>query len=400
MTGVHDDRDLRAAFRAFAEATAPYVRPPGATSAQHHARGRVRTRRLVLAAAAALVILIPAGVVALIRGVGSTSLPLPAATSTPTPSAPTSPTATPPTTREGQPTEGPGELLNTTLTLSWANAGADEMCGGPVTIVDGLATVMVQSTMSFDVDGDGSREIVAMVFCVMGQGGPAQLLAIRPDPSRPTIVGTVLATEWSDGPVEPEEQGPATILGYVGLQDGTIRADVGNMATCCGTPRQSAVVQQRTYGWTGSSFAQVAGPTTFVADTAVADIEVAVPTLSFSAAADGYRSATLSVTVYNGGPQAATDVSVLIVHHLGTERAGDWPGCPLPADEAIGFENYVVCQIGDIPAGHSVTLTLPMRREAAREAAERPHFTSYNGRVEVRTGAFYYPGVTFAVAAA
>jgi len=405
MTGVDDDRQLRTAFRVFADSTTPYIRPPGAALALHDARRRVRTRRLAAAVAAAIVILIPAGVVAVVRGVGSTSLPVPPATSTPTLSTPPTPTASPsaaptPTstaTPEAQPTRGPGQLLDTTLTLSWANALADETCGGPVTIVDGHSGLIVQSTMGFDVDRDGDREIVAHVLCVVGQAGPGQLLVIRLDPTGPTIVGTVLETDWPGESGDPSQRGPATIRGYVGLSDGSIRVDVAHTFTCCGIPSQAAVVQQRTYRWIGSSFAQVAGPTTFVADRALADIEVDVSTLVFSAPVDGYRTGTLTVRVHNNGPQPAADVSVYLEHYFGIEEpaGGDWGRCTSPSSRGT---TSAVCALGSLAPGQSVILTLPMRRSFEQEAGESPALSDYTGRVEARAGAFYYtPSAEYAV---
>jgi len=253
MTGVDHDRELRSTFAVLADSLTPYIRPPGADLALHAARRRIRNRRLAMAAAVALVVLIPAGVVALGRGPGSTSLPMPPATSgptaSPTPTESSTPTNAPPTPSVepsvvAEPTPGPGELLNATLTLSWDNAQADELCGGSVTIVDDWSGLKVQSTMPFDVDRDGDVEIVAHVHCHTGEVGPQKLLAVQLGPSGASIVGTVLATDWALGD-DRALGAPQAIRGYVGLSDGSIRVDVANAATCCGTPAQSAVVQQR-----------------------------------------------------------------------------------------------------------------------------------------------------------
>jgi hypothetical protein len=399
MTGTDHDRQVRTAFRAFADSMTPYVQPPGADVAQREARRRVRTRRVVVAAVAAIVVLVPASVVALVRGVGTTTPPLPPTTSTPTVSAtPTStpsssPTPTAPPTPEAQPTPGPGELVNATLTLSWA----DERCSSTFTIVDGHADVMVQSTMPFDVDRDGNLELVAHIRCVIGQTGPEQLLAVRLGPSGPTVVGPVLVTDWPGNSGDPAQRGPVTIRGYVGLSDGSIRAEVAHMFTCCAVPSEAAVVQQRTYRWTGSSFAQVAGPTTFVANRAVADIELNVSTLVFGAPVDGFRTGTLTVQVRNNGPRPAADVSVYIEHYLDIEKpsGGDWSRCASPQN---GFTRSALCTVGDLAPGQSVTLTLPMRREVIRESGESWPLANYTGRVEARTGVLYYvPSVEFDV---
>ena len=396
MTELYDDTDLRSAFRELVAIANPYVRPPGADLARNDARSRTRTRRLVVSAAAALAIFVPVGIIALFQINGSSTLPQPPATdpavTSPPPTGSPSPTEAPVGRRIG----GPGELLGSMLTLSWPDGSVNETCGGAFTVVDGFATVMGQSTMSLDVDGDGSREIVAEIFCPMEQAGPTLLVALRPHPDTPTILGTVLATAWDGSPVDPEGRGPATIRDYVGLDDGTIQVDVSDKFTCCGASRQSAVVQQRTYGWTGSSFAQVAGPTTFVADSTVADIEVTVPTLAFSAPAGGYRTGTLSVTIHNNGPQTAAAVSVYIEHQFGIETpwGGDWFRCLWEGQISA------VCELGDVAPGQTVTLTLPVRRSSEYEAEESPHFSAFTGHVEARTGVFYYPSVTFGLTAA
>jgi len=410
MIELFDDTELRVAFRDFAGVTNPFVRPPGADRAEYVARGRIRTRRLVVVCAAALAVLVPAALVALAQVGGSSSMPPPPATDAPvTPTAPTrsstptaTPTATATTPPPRQPTEGPGDLLNATLSLSWSDPSADEICGGTVTITETTDGLMVLSTMHLDVDGDGTNEIVAKILCPLGQVGPQQLIAVEPGVS-PTVIGVVLQTADTDGAGELDPldgPGVATIRGYNGLADGTIRADVGNKFTCCSTPPSAAVVQQRSYRWTGSSFEQIDGPTTFVADPAFADVTVTVPTLAFGAPVDGFRSATLTVTIHNDGPQNVQNVSAFLDYRFGTELpdGGDWYRCE-PKDQITA-----VCAVDLIAPGQTVTLTLPMRRSSQFEAEETPHFSTNTGRVEVRivtrTGTYYYPSVTFGLSAA
>jgi hypothetical protein len=411
MTELFDDTDLRTAFREFADGATPYVRPPGAGRAQHDARGRIRNRRVLVACAAAVAVLVPAAVVALTQGGGPSSLPQPPATdpvvTTPTP-IPTVTLPNPTTTAspEGEPTTGPGQLLNTTLTLSWQDPSADAVCGGNVTITDSHNGLMVLSTMVFDIDRDGTNEIVANVFCQLSEVGPSQLVAIRRDGGTATVLGTVLASAAYDdqGLLDPPGgPGVAVIRDYAGLDDGTIRVFAANRFTCCGTPQDSAVLQRRTFQWTGSSFEQVAGPTAFVADPSLADIEVTVPTLAFSAPVDGFRSATLSVTIHNNGPQTATEVSVFLNYGWRIEEpAGDdWDHC------GVAYTTSAVCRVGDIAAGQTVTLVYPMRRSSQFEAEERPSFWTNTGLVEARVetpgdccATRYYPSVTYTITAA
>lgn len=407
------DTDLRAVFSDFADTAGRYVRPPGVELAQRKAHVRIRNRRVLVSAAAAVALLVPSGIIVATQMNGSNSLPLPPATVGPTtPTVTPSPTATPSPTDPpevvAQAVQGPGELANATLTLSWTNPDAAPLCRGPVTFTDGVSpeppwvdsrSVHILSTMRLDVDGDGAEEIIAEIFCQTSQAGPLQLVAIRPG-ANPTTLGVVVESANFDGVGRldpPDGPGIVTILDYVGLSDGSIRVEVTDRFTCCGIPVESAVVQQRTYRWTGSSFAQVAGPTAFVADRAVADIQVSVPTLVFGAPVDGFRTGTLTVTVRNDGPQPAADVSVYLEHDFGIEVAsgGDWGRCTSSQGRVT---TSAVCTLGSLAPGQSVTLTLPMRRAFEQEAGESPALSDYTGRVEVRAGVFYYtPSAEYAV---
>ncbi|MBX6749736.1 MAG: hypothetical protein IRY85_08685 [Micromonosporaceae bacterium] len=281
MTEFHDT-DLRGIFSDFADTASRYVRPPGADLAQRQARVRIRNRRVLATVAAAVALLVPSGIIVATQMNGSNSLPQPP--TTPGPTAPTvtppSPTATPsptasPTTEPpevvAQAVQGPGELANAKLTLSWTNPHASPACSGAVTFANGVSgvstpSVHILSTMKLDVDGDGAEEILAKIFCQTSEAGPLQLVAIRPGPN-PTILGVVVESADFDGNGRldpPDGPGIVVINDYVGLSDGTIRVEVADRFTCCGIPVDSALRQERTYAWDGSSFVQVDGPTTFL----------------------------------------------------------------------------------------------------------------------------------------
>jgi hypothetical protein len=104
--------------------------------------------------------------------------------------------------------------------------------------------------MYFDVDGDGGLEIVARIRC---RSAEAMLLAAAEPGPAPTLLGIVLAT----GPVvstEPTEGSAVAAIGdYRGRADGTIEVDVTDRWECCGVFSLLAVVQQRSYRWSGSS---------------------------------------------------------------------------------------------------------------------------------------------------
>lgn len=267
------DTELRAVFRDFAVTASAYVRPPGAAVAQQQAHVRVRNRRVLVSLVAAVAVLVPTGIVAVGQLTGSNSLPAPPATQSPT--APTttspSPTVSPTPTVVARAAQGPGELANATLTVSWRNPAASPACSGAVTFVNGMSgvgtpSVHILSTMRLDVDGDGGEEIIAEIFCQTSQAGPVQLVAVRPDAGLTTL-GVVVESAPFDGNgwlEPPDGPGIVNVLDYVGLSDGTIRVEVTDRFTCCGVPVESALRQERTYGWNGSSFDQVDGPTRFI----------------------------------------------------------------------------------------------------------------------------------------
>jgi hypothetical protein len=127
-------------------------------------------------------------------------------------------------------------------------------------------SIHILVTMRFDVDGDGTEEIIAKIFCQSSQAGPLQLVAIRPGPN-PTILGVVVESADFDGNGRldpPDGPGIVNIHDYVGLSDGTIRVEVADRFICCGIPVDSALRQERTYAWNGSSFVQMGGPTRFI----------------------------------------------------------------------------------------------------------------------------------------
>jgi hypothetical protein len=402
------DTDLRDAFRDLAAVTSPYVRAPGADLAQRTARTRIRNRRVMAGLAAALALLVPAAVVALAQGGGSTSLPMPPATSAPTTATTVSPTPT--YGPDGLAVNGPGDLANTTLTLTWPDPEDQQECGGtftfPATTEPGLESgrPTILSTMRLDVDDDGTREIVAHVYCVLGQVGPEQIIAVRLGDT-PTVLGTVIATGSVTGQgllAQPGGTGVAAIGAYHGEPDGTIWVEVANRRTCCATPPESAVAQLRTYEWSGTSFDQVGGPISFMALPSFADVVVSVPTLAFGAPSGGFRSATLSVTIHNNGPHPTSAAHAFIEYPFGIEEpsGGDWERCLDGNDALLGLESYSICELGSIAAGQTVTLSLPMLRSSQYEAEEDPHFSTYTGRVEVRADGLYYPSVTYDVSAA
>ncbi len=260
-----------------ANSASPFVPPAVARRPQQGAPVRNHTARRSAVAAAVILAL-----ASLVDCCGSVWAPVTPGTS-PTPSrttvpssapTPNAPANVPPNVSVGQLVDGPGELASATLTLSWSSSEASE-CDGRWTFNDGASDfgpsgvgrqIMILDTMYLDVDRDGPAELLASIVCRIGQWGPMQLVAFESGPS-PTLLGVVLEADPPDGagPVPAGSHAVAVFLDYAGLADGTIQVDVGDRLTCCGVPVESMVRQQRTYEWTGSSFAQIAGPTTFAA---------------------------------------------------------------------------------------------------------------------------------------
>jgi hypothetical protein len=375
----------------------PHVHPAGTGAVRATVRRRRQVRTVTLAALVAILVLAP---VAAFAAIGGDRRPQPATTATASPSASpsaadspsASPSATPSATPSSAPPapDAPTDLSNATIVLGAWGDYADTCPTGPVTFahgskqLPGKAPLTVEHTAAIDVDHDGGTETVAVIYCQGGQVGPRQAVAVKAAPDGTlTTMGQVLRTDSNVADIKGVAAGP----------NGTVALTVGDILVCCATQPSEEVTQVRTYAWNGSGFTQADGPTTFIADPAVADLAVSAPTLNFGPKVNGTRTGTLTVTVRNKGPQAAGQVSLSLVllDYFANGPGQDWAKCPVPA----GSYTTRLCQLGNMPAGATVTLTLPLTTQA--DASYMQPADNWFISIQPRRGDLKYPSVKVSV---
>jgi hypothetical protein len=351
-----DDIALRQAFNDLLQRTLPAVRLVGPESTLTRAHHRRTVRIVMTAFVAALLVTIPAGLYAMSHRRDGRTLPVPPATPTTAQGTPTQTTVSPspvPAAHYTRATAGPLELAEATLPLDWSVAvtGVDYGCrSGPISFSQGTyvqdATVHqdIQAVGHADVDRDGTPDVVALVKCWHGLFGLPQVVAVR-HVSGPTYAAIGVVVRGGMSPVQVGE-----ITAFETGDDGSVRVQVHDTAMCCGQNPDGTATQWRTYGWTGNTFSQTGGPTTFQANPQVADVRVtAAPVVLSGKDGNGVRHGTMRLTIVNNGPLAVDDVRISLGNFGWTlAPGGDWSRC-----------KDHVCLLGSFAVGHSVNLTLP-----------------------------------------
>ncbi|MEH1167245.1 hypothetical protein V6V47_17860 [Micromonospora sp. CPCC 205539] len=280
----------------------------------------------------------------------------------PTPSVSASPTPSP--------TPSPaGTSSSPTPTVPNGRISRAQLLGGPVTLPAwragrGCATSEVrlsgdareevnwlQSVDYGDIDGDGAVETVALVQCVLGTGGPMQVVAFDRDNKGEVItLGRVVATTIDK---------PQWLFALDVVGDGTVRVQVADIAPGGGWPADWSQRQWRSYRWKGDAFAQVSGPTTFGPNPHSADVAVTTTDLVLTTADDGSRTGTATVRVRNRGTGPVAGVALRLNLPAAVRPDVDgWAPCS-------GGPQYtsqpVVCDLGRLAAGAEVKLELDFR---------------------------------------
>jgi hypothetical protein len=143
-----------------------------------------------------------------------------------------------------------------------------------------------------NLDDDPVLETAALLLCQSGEVPSSQVVAFDRDAAgkiRP--LGQVIGDGYK-----------LNIRDIRVRAQGGITADVSDLIACCETPVSQEQHQQREYGWNGTKFAQLGGPTVFGDPDSVTDLEVIVSDVTLGPATDGKRSGTMTVTVKNNGP--------------------------------------------------------------------------------------------------
>ncbi|MEU4472155.1 hypothetical protein [Micromonospora sp. NPDC023888] len=333
------------------------IEVPGPAAVRRTVRGRGR-RRLVTTATAVLA-LFGGSALGYATMDGPDHRPGPVE---PTPSVSVSPTPTPTPSPSGTSASpnasAPGgrisraQLLAEPVTLPSWQAGADcPKSPKPLTATDWEGENWLLALDHGDVDGDGAEETVALVQCVLGSGGPLQVVALRRDrDGRVIALGRVVASV---------RESPQWMFALDVVADGTVRVQVGDIAPGGGFRAEWTQRQWRGYRWKGGAFAQVSGPTTFAQNPHSADVAVTATDLVLTTADDGSRTGTTTVRVRNRGTRPVHGVELRLgVPEPVRPDVDGWRPC---AGEPQHTSEPVTCNLGELAAGAEKRLDLSFR---------------------------------------
>ena len=278
----------------------------------------------------------------------------------PTPTATSTPVATTPAT------PGAGELANATIDLP-LDPTTDGPCPDPAAAVTKPVTytngqhdrshpmpgggtaswsTRILATVRADVDHNGLDDVIIKVDCSVGDRRIQSVIALRPIGQDGWATLGVIVTEKP--PLSP------TIGDLAVTSDGDVVISVGSNLGSGQSQGPPAVWQQRAYVWTDRGFVQSAGPTSFAGDTDVASFAITAPPVTLTDGSEGFRTGTLTVTVRANGPSAVA-AALLITTNADRQSGGDWGRCGSDSDA-----NWVLCDLGVLAVGESVTISLPV----------------------------------------
>jgi len=222
---------------------------------------------------------------------------------------------------------------------------------------------------------DGAPMYIAVVACSgPSEGQVQQAVAYRKTSAGAfTVLARVLATD--------EE---IHTIGEISPEGDDLKIQVGQQTVAGSAPPEySHLNQWRTFRWNGARFAQTGGPTTFFADTSVADVSATASRLVFQPADAGCRIGTMTLTVTNNGPQAASDVSAAVMLPAVAEPDEQ---CQIPPDQ--GYQS-VLARVGTLAPGESRAVTVTV---IAGEPIDTPLVLDQPYYIaELRTGDQRYP---------
>jgi hypothetical protein len=281
------------------------------------------------------------------------------------PQPPTSPPATPgvsdsattpapSVTSPGAPRIAAGDLTNATLEIPAWPTNLPQCRSGQLTFTNNKVDsrelpdqvgMTITKTVAQDVDNDGAAEAVAFVACRgPGEGVHTQVVVYRGGPAGPVLLGRVFGSIST--PTTTGE--PVSIRDVSAAPSGRITLALRSGPAGSAPPQYGQVDQTRVYGWNGTEFAQVSGPSSFTID---ADVVMTATPMRFGPANGHCRTGTVTVTVKNNGQQAVRDTKIALIHP--TVDAGECAG----GTPTAGFESTLVT-VGDLAAG--VTKSIPI----------------------------------------
>lgn len=352
---------LIGAFAEFSREVAPMVRVAGVERTREIMRTRKRNHAIALATLAVLVVAIPAGAFAALRGDSSGPEPRPAGSTavSPTPSSvpSTVPSAAPssPSTTAPDGVISKSKLHGATLDLpAWApDALAEDCPSGPVKFKQGRhfvrdsVSLVISTVVYADVDHDGADETVARFACG-DQVTTYQVVAFDRDQNgKIRTLGQVTrqtgeVTNICDLRVGANESVEVQVLDYV-------------QGLGCIEFKESRWVNQqwRSYGWDGSAFVQNGGPRSFPDNRYRTDLAVSTSNLAMVRGTDGRYQGTLTITVRNKGSRT-------VPYHVSVQSpttviAAQTAGC-VP-DPGVQFD-VTTCSGPKVAAGATTKLVL------------------------------------------
>lgn len=355
-----EDTFLDTRFAAYRNELLPDVAPVGPDAVRTTVR---RRRRVTVAVGAAIAFALIAGPAVGYSALNRTPAPPEPGTSTePTQGSPpsSSPSAAPPGSAT---TTAPGGRISRTDLLAarlplppwWGDAPCyDERFADAKPAREGN---WLESVDYADVDRDGAEEAVAMIGCKYNTVIQTQVAVFKRNQSgKIVILGQVLTSR------------PLGWIFQIDAQpDGSIRIEVGDREPTDERVASVVVRQWRTYGWTGTTFQQTAGPTSFSPNPTLADLRVTATDITYAAPADdGSRHGTTTVTIHNAGPAAAQYVWLSLELGENVRHEGDgWSGCVEASSNAGSSPPNLGCLLGPMRAGETKTLVLGVASPAA-----------------------------------
>ncbi|MEV1331272.1 hypothetical protein AB0J20_17050 [Micromonospora costi] len=353
---------LRTRFAAYRQELTVRVDGPGPDAARRTLRRRRRAAVAAGAAVAVALVVAPIAATAALRRDAPPPVP-PAVTPTPTPPTPT-PSASPsvrpsppPTSRAPKVPDGrisERDLLAARLDLpAWRpGPGCPDEGARMVGEATRDGTNVLEGLAYGDVDGDGATETVALVHCLLGTGGPAQVVAFdRNEAGEIVTMGRVVATSRDK---------PQWLVDVEVRSGGLVRVQVADLAPGGGWPGEWSQRQWRGYRWEDGRFGQAEGPTSFPRNPYSVNLAVTASDLVLTGNPDdGTRSGTVEVRIRNLDGRAADAVAVTLDLPAVLAPDGDgWAGC---GPDVGAYRPPLRCLTGRIAAGGNLTLRLGLR---------------------------------------
>ncbi len=361
-------REAFAGYRTALPGLRPTLHPAGGVAeVRAIARHRRQVRTAVVATLAAIMVAGPvAGYAAMRDGHrAGPAHPAPSASTSRSESPSASPTASRAAAPDGRITVT--ELMRSALYVpAWSKpsncrSGRLDFAAMPTANAGDGQYLWIDKTVYTDLDGDGAQETVAIIWCSPGQALVGQAVAFdRDNTGKIVTLGQVVA------PQPAQDHGIRTLFDLRTGDAGTVDVQVADLVPCCGVSRNMAEQQWRTYGWDGSAFQQVDGPTAFTPRVPATKLSVTVSELRFGPLSGGVRHGTVTVTVRNTGTAAAPGVVVgLLAYSPRVQIAGSSVCTPVPAEQNNPTHAEVECHGPGLAVQASGTYTFQVTLPAA-----------------------------------